>query len=248
MNPEKKLMELTLRDCERYKKQISIPNFGRTGQRKLKSSTVLIAGSGGLGSAVSIYLAVAGIGKLKIVDNDIVELSNLNRQILFEEKDLGKSKAILLRKMIRQRNKDIRVEAINKEITDETIGSFAGDCDLIVDCLDNYATRYILNRISNEKKIPLFHAAIRGMYGQATTIIPGETACLKCIFPNPPPPEESTVLGATPGLLGTIQVHEVIKYIVGMGKLLKNELLIVNRGTEFEKLKVKKNPKCEVCK
>lgn len=239
--------KLTERERTRYDRQIMIKGFGEKGQKKLKSTTALIAGAGGLGSPVSIYLAVAGIGKLRIVDNDQVELSNLNRQILYQAKDIGKSKGDVAKKKIRKYNRDIEVETIKKKITDGNIHELANGCDLIVDCMDNFPTRYILNKESQKKNIPLFHAAVEGMKGQATTIIPGETPCLKCIVPTPPPLEKFPVLGATPGLLGTIQAHEVVKYVVGIGDLLKNQLLIVENGTDYNKIAIRKNSECEIC-
>lgn len=238
---------LSDRDRVRYDRQMMIDDFGEEGQKKLKDTTALIAGAGGLGSPVSIYLTMAGVGKLRIVDNDEIELSNLNRQTLYKEKDIGKRKAKVAQKVLKNLNEDIEIESYDKKITEETIGELSKDCDLIVDCMDNYPTRYILNRASLEKEIPLFHAAVEGMNGQATTLIPNETPCLKCIIPNPPPSEKFPVLGATPGLLGTIQAHEVIKYITGIGDLLKNELLIIKNGTNFDKIEIRKNPKCEEC-
>lgn len=247
MGSEKKLKELIERDRERYDRQIMIDGFGEEGQRKLKSTTALIAGAGGLGSPASIYLAVAGIGKIRIVDNDKVELSNLNRQILYSEEDGGRSKAEVAKDTLRKFNNDIEVEAFNDRITDDSIEELVSSCDFIVDCMDNFPTRYVLNRAALKKDIPLFHAAVSGMRGQATTIIPGETPCLRCIVPSPPPSEKFPVLGATPGLLACVQAHEVIKYVVGIGSLLKNELLIVSEGAEFEKVEIKRNPKCEAC-
>lgn len=224
-----------------------IDGFGEGGQKKLKSTTALIAGAGGLGSPVSIYLTAAGIGKLRIVDNDKIELSNLNRQILFEEGDVGGEKAALSGKSLRRINEDIEIEAIHSEITDDSIGDLTRGCNLIVDCMDNYPTRYVLNRGAIDRKIPLFHAAVEGMGGQAMTIVPGETPCLRCLVPKPPSPRKFPILGATAGLLATIQVHEVVKYVVGIGELLKNKLLIVNEGLDFEKVEVQRNPDCEAC-
>lgn len=244
MKTDKKLSD---REKTRYNRQMMINGFGEEGQEKLKFTTALIAGAGGLGSPVSIYLTVAGVGKLRIVDNDKVELSNLNRQILYQDQDIGKNKADLAKEKTNKYNQDIEVETVNKKITEENIHELARDCDLIVDCMDNYPTRYILNVESQKRNIPLFHAAVEGMKGQVSTIIPGETACLKCIVPTPPPTEKFPVLGASPGLLGTIQAHEVIKYVVGTGNLLKNQLLIVENGTNYRKINVQKNPECEVC-
>lgn len=238
---------LTEEDKKRYDRQIIIDDFGEKGQEKLKSTTVLVAGAGGLGSPASIYLAVAGIGKIRIVDSDKVELSNLNRQILHWDKDIDRPKAEVAGEKLREWNRSIEVEAINEDITEETIEKFVDGCDLIVDGMDNYPTRYILNKAALENRIPFFHAAVRGMQGQLTTIIPGETACLRCIIPTPPPPEKFPVLGATPALFGCIQAHEVIKYVVGNQDLLKNELLIINEGTDFTRVKVERNPSCKDC-
>lgn len=239
--------DLTERDKIRYDRQIMIQNFGEEGQKELKNTKALIAGAGGLGSPVSIYLAVAGTGSLKIVDNDEVELSNLNRQVLYSEEDIGRNKAIVAEEVLKEFNRDIEIESVNREITERSIGGMVEDCDIIVDCMDNYRTRYVLNRISVEKKIPFFHAAVHGMRGQATTILPDETPCLNCIVPSPPPQEKFPVLGATPGLLACIQVHEVIKHVVGIGASLKNELLVVEGGTDFDRFEIKKNPECAVC-
>lgn len=238
---------LNERDKERYDRQIMIQNFGEEGQRKLKSTTALVAGSGGLGSPAAIYLAAAGIGKIRLVDNDVIELSNLNRQVFYGDNDIGNRKVEVAGRKLNELNKDIEVETIDERITEDNISDFTKDCDLIVDCMDNYETRYILNRAAINEEIPLFHAAVEGMYGQATTIIPGETPCLRCIVPSSPPSEKFPVLGATPGLLATIQVHEVVKYIVGIGSLLKGKLLVVDEGIEFNEVNIKRNPDCPDC-
>lgn len=247
MNSNKKSRKLTERERYRYDRQIIIRDWGEDGQKKLKSTTALVAGIGGLGSSASTYLAAVGIGKLKIVDSDEVEVSNLNRQVLYGEGDIGREKAIAARESLQKLNGDIEVEPITRVITDETIGDLIEGCDLIVDCLDNYETRYVINRASLRWKVPLFHAAVRAMRGQATTVIPGETPCLKCIIPTPPPSEKLPMLGATPGLMGCIQAHEVVKYVIGIGDLLKNELLLVNRGTEFNRVEVQRDPGCQEC-
>lgn len=241
------MANLSDRDKIRYNRQIMIQNFGEEGQKKLKSTKALVAGAGGLGSPVSVYLAEAGVGSLKIVDNDVVEISNLNRQILYTERDIGENKDTLAGKTLKELNQDINIETVNQEINEESISQLVEDCDLIVDCMDNYPTRYILNETAVEKGIPLFHAAVRGMNGQATTIVPGETPCLRCVVPSPPPPEKSPVLGATAGLLACVQVHEVIKHLIGMGASLKNKLLVVSRGVEFETIEIEKNPECKIC-
>jgi len=235
------------RERERYDRQMMISEWGEEGQKDIKDTKALIAGVGGLGSPVSIYLAAAGIGELKLVDDDQVELSNLNRQILYDEKDIGERKVHSAAESLREINSDIKVTPADEKITERSIEDLAEGCDVIVDCMDNYTGRYVLNKFAWREKVPLFHAAVEGMAGQATTIIPSETPCLKCVFPDSPPSEKFPVLGATPGLLGSIQAHEVIKYIVGIEDLLKNELLIVRNGTDFEKVPIEKSDSCEIC-
>ncbi|MFW6040419.1 MAG: HesA/MoeB/ThiF family protein [Thermoplasmatota archaeon] len=244
---KKKLVDLTEKDRERYDRQIMIDGFEEVGQRRLKSTTAFIAGAGGLGSPASIYLAVAGMGKLKIVDNDKVDLNNLNRQILYSHKDIGNPKAKAAEKNLERYNKDIEIEGMNVTISENNIDDLVKDCDLIVDCMDNYETRYLLNQASLDHNIPFFHAAVHGMRGQASTFIPGETACLKCIVPSSPSSETFPVLGATPGLLATVQVHEVVKYVVGLDNLLSNQLLIVEDGSHFDTIEIEKNPDCDAC-
>lgn len=240
--------ELIDRDRDRYERQMMIDGFGEKGQEKLKSTTALVAGAGGLGSPVSIYLAAAGVGRIRIVDRDKVELNNLNRQILYYEGDIGESKASVSGKVLSRINGDIEVEPICRKIDDATVEDIVGGCDLIVDCLDNYETRYALNRAAVNKEIPFFHAAVEGMKGQATTIFPGETPCLKCIVPSSPPSQGNfPILGATAGMLACVQVREVIRHVVGLGARLKNKLLLIGENEDFEKVKVSKNPQCGVC-
>ncbi|KXA95071.1 hypothetical protein AKJ65_02595 [candidate division MSBL1 archaeon SCGC-AAA259E19] len=243
MTDKEELKELSKREEVRYGRQMMMEDFNEENQKKLKSTTSLVTGTGGLGSPVSIYLAVAGVGRLRIVDDDEIKLSNLNRQILYGEEDLGRNKAVVAKEKIGILNKDIEVESIKRKVSDQSVDGLVQGCDLIVDCMDDYRGKYVLNRASVEKDIPLFHVAVRGMRGQATTIIPGETPCLWCIVPSPPLPEKSPVLGTTPGVIGTIQVHEVIKYIAGIADLLKNQLLLVKGGTEFSKVGFTENSK-----
>jgi adenylyltransferase/sulfurtransferase len=222
--------------------------FGVEGQERLKRARVFVAGAGGLGSPVSIYLAVAGVGKLCIVDRDTVELSNLNRQILHWDKDIGGTKASSAGEKLRQMNPNIAVETIVATITEDNISQLAEGYDLIVDAMDNFPTRYLLNKTAVERKIPLFHGGIYGMSGIATTIIPGVTPCLRCIFPEAPPPEKFPVVGVAPAIIGCIQATEVIKYIVGIGNLLTNRLLIFDGlNSEFREVKLSRAPSCRDC-
>jgi len=237
---------LTSDELKRYERQIDI--FGKDGQGKLKKAKVFIAGAGGLGCSISAYLTVAGVGRLRVVDNDIVALENLNRQILHWDNDIGKEKLESAAAKLKRMNSNVEVEVISETITKGNIDDLVGDFDMIVDAMDNFAARYVLNKAALVKKIPFFHGAVHGFYGQATTIIPGKTACLRCIFPEAPPPTVPPVVGVTPGVIGCIQATEVIKYILGIGSLLENRLLMWDGlNGEVDELPLEKNPGCEDC-
>ncbi len=237
---------LTDRELERYRRQILL--FGREGQDRLKEAEIFIAGAGGLGSPVSIYLAVAGVGTLSLADPDVVDRTNLNRQVLHREPDIGRKKVESARERLQELNPDITVRASVARIGKANAAKLVGKADGIVDCLDNYPGRYILNGVALDRKIPLFHGAVRGLYGQATTIIPEKTPCLSCIFPGAPPGEECPVVGVTPGIIGLVQATEVLKFLLGTGELLENRLLLWDgaeaRATE---VRVEKNPSCPAC-
>ena len=234
------------RELERYKRQMIL--FGEEGQERLKKAHVFIAGAGGLGSPISIYLAVAGVGTITIVDMDVVDLTNLNRQILHTDRDIGRKKTASAEEKLRELNPDITINAIDVKIEESNAVKLIGKADGIVDAMDNFPTRYLLNDVAIVKKIPLFHGGIRGFYGQATTIIPGTTPCLKCIFPKAPPKEVFPVVGVTPGIIGTIQANEVIKYLLGSGELLTGRLFIWDgMQAHAEELCVERNPGCEAC-
>ncbi|MDD1742131.1 MAG: HesA/MoeB/ThiF family protein [Methanotrichaceae archaeon] len=221
-------IELTMmisdEDLKRYDRQIRL--FGVEGQKKLKKSKVFIAGAGGLGSPISIYLTAAGVGKIVVVDQDVVELSNLNRQILHWERDIGKKKALSAQEKLIEMNSSLIIETISDTLDENNASRLVGDADLIIDALDNFPARYLLNKIAIENKIPFIHGAINGFHGQAITVLPGETACLRCIFRKPPTTSTFPVIGVTPGIIGLIQATEAIKYLTGVGELLSNKLLL----------------------
>ncbi len=232
----------------RYHRQIILPDWGEEVQEKLKNSKVFIAGAGGLGSPVSIYLAVAGIGTLRICDYGEPELSNLNRQILHDDSRIGINKAVSAKQTLQSINPEVRVEVVADKITDKTVEQCIGDSDLVVDCLDNFETRHILNIHSVKKSLPMIHAGIFGMQGQVCFIKPPETPCLWCINPGSPPPTIFPVVGATAGTIGCIEALEAIKYLSGTGTNLFGELLVWD-GTamDFFKLPQKKIEDCPVC-
>ena len=240
---------LTGDEKQRYDRQILIREVGEDGQEKLKRAKVIIAGGGGLGSPASIYLAAAGVGTIRIIDHDKVELSNLNRQILHWDKDVGRSKVDSASEKLSQLNQGVKIEAVEETINESNVSQLVAGFDLIVDALDNLPTRYLLNKTALEKNIPFFHGAVYGFEGRATTIIPGKTACLRCVYRGAIAPEgKFPVIGVTPAVIGCIQATEVIKYIVGVGKLLTNRLVIYDGlNMKLTELKVKKDPNCEHC-
>lgn len=239
---------LSKSELERYDRQIMIDGFGEEGQEKLKRAKVFISGAGGLGSPVSIYLAAAGVGKIRIVDSDKVELSNLNRQILHWDRDVGKEKVDSAREKLQRLNQNVQLEGIREEITEDNILQLVADCDLIVDAMDNFPTRYLLNKAALAKNIPFLHGAVYGFEGRATTIIPGKTPCLRCIYPETPPAEKFPVIGVAPAVIGCIQATEAIKYILQIGELLSGRLLIYDGlGLRFFEVEVKKDPECKEC-
>jgi adenylyltransferase/sulfurtransferase len=242
-------MESMLSDIEvmRYSRQIRL--FGEAGQEKLKRARVFIAGAGGLGSIISIYMAAAGFGRIRIVDCDTVELSNLNRQILHGSSDVGRDKALSAHETLTGINPEVEVEALVETISEDNIDNLLQGYDLIMDAMDNFPTRYLLNHVCLQRKIPLFHGAINGCQGQATTIIPGKTACLRCIFPRAPPAAIFPALGSTCGVIGSIQVTEAVKYVQGSGELLANRLLLWDgRNACMEEVACERNLGCMDCR
>jgi molybdopterin/thiamine biosynthesis adenylyltransferase len=239
---------LTRNERERYDRQIMIQDIGVQGQKALKRSRVLVAGAGGLGSPIAFYLTAAGVGTIRLIDHDQVTLSNLNRQILHGEEDIGRKKIDSATTKLRALNSRVKIEAIAETITEENVSELVQGCDVIVDAMDNLPTRYVLNRCAVEKRIPFFHGAVSGFEGRAMTILPGKTACLRCMYRGPVPQEKFPVIGVAPGMIGIIQATEVIKYLIGTGKLLTNRLLIYD-GLElsFTELTVQKNPDCDHC-
>jgi len=237
---------LSTEEIERYQRQMMLPEWGEKGQEKLKAARLVVAGAGGLGSASLIYLAAAGVGSIRIIDSDEVELDNLNRQVLFASTDIGKSKALAAAERIRQLNPSIRVEGIPDMITERNAQALVEDC-IIVDALDNLQTRLVLNAVAVERGLPLFHGTVYGFEGRATTIIPGRTACLSCLYRDVIP-GTVPVVGVTPAIIGSIQATEVIKYVVGIGDLLVNRLLIYDGSTmRFTDMRIKRDPQCEEC-
>jgi molybdopterin/thiamine biosynthesis adenylyltransferase len=235
-------------EIERYDRQIIIGGFGQEGQERLKRARVVIAGSGGLGSAVSVYLVAAGVGTIRIIDHDKVELSNLNRQVLHWDKDIGRRKIISASEKLRSLNPGVTIEAVDETINEENVDRLVSGFDAIVDAMDNFPVRLMLNKVAVDRNIPFFYGGVQGFEGRAMTIIPGQTACLKCVYHGSMPGDKIPVIGATAAVIGSIQTTEVIKYIVGIGELLADTLLVYNGlDMEFTRFKVKRDPGCEHC-
>jgi len=243
-------VELTAEDLERYDRQIRLPSLGEEGQRRLKSAKVLVVGAGGLGSPCSIYLAVAGVGHIVVYDSDRVELSNLNRQILHGDDDVGRLKAESAKEKLQRLNRSIHVETCADRLDEERVEEAVRDADVVIDCLDNFATRYLLNEACVNLRKPLVHATIYGLDGHLTTIIPGRTPCIACLYGPTPPPEIKPfpVMGVAPGVIGTLEALEAIKIITGLGRTLAGRFLRFD-GEEmaFEIFEVKRRPGCPVC-
>jgi adenylyltransferase/sulfurtransferase len=238
-----------MEELQRYDRQIMIYGFGEAGQEKLKKAKVFLAGAGGLGSPIAIYLAAAGIGTLRIADHDVVELSNLNRQVLHWEENIGKRKVDSAAEKLGKFNTGIKIETISETITEANVSKLVGDSDLIVDAMDNLPTRYLLNKTAVEKGIPFFHGAVYGFEGRAMTVLPGKSACLNCLYHGASVPKEKfPVIGVTPAVIGCIQATEVIKYLVGLGELLTDRLLNYDAlRMKFTEFKINRDPDCVVC-
>ncbi len=247
-------MSFTDDQLVRYSKQIIIPEVGPAGQKKIGSGRALLIGAGGLGSIVAYYLSAAGVGTIGIVDDDIVDLSNLHRQILHFTNDIGKAKVVSARESLTALNPDSQIIASRERLTSANAMGIMQDYDIVVDCADNFSTKFLLNDACIMAGKPLFFGAVLRFVGQALTILPGDGPCYRCLFRVPPPPGiaptsgQAGLLGVLPGTIGLIQATEVLKYFLGLGDLLAGKMLTYNLLTmEFSKIRIRKNPDCPVC-
>lgn len=243
-------MTLSPSELERYGRQILISGWGVTAQEKLKAAKVAVAGIGGLGCPSSIYLAAVGLGKVVLIDKEKFKLSNLNRQILGWQKDIGKFKVEVAKEKLEALNQEIQVETVIADITKENIRNVIGNVDVVIDGQDNWKTRFTINEYCIAHRIPFVHAGVSGLHGQMTVILPGKGACLRCIFPKDPPEAENVpILGATPAFFASLQVIETVKLVTGIGRPLVGIMLFANsEDMEFETVKVKQNHECPVCR
>jgi adenylyltransferase/sulfurtransferase len=236
-------------DLIRYNRQLKIPEFGEEGQEKLRGSHVIITGIGGLGCASATYLTAAGVGRITIVDFDLVELSNLNRQVLYWEEDIGEKKVIVAQRKLSKLNLGTEIIPIFAKITGENVFSIVDGAQVVVDGLDNFATRLLVNSACVKHRIPYIHGGVSRFRGLMTTIIPGETPCLACVYPEGSPGGEGLgVLGIVPGLVANLQALEAIKIMIGHGPSLAGKLLRFNgNDMKFRIDDIKRNESCKVC-
>ena len=238
----------------RYSRQLLLPQVGEEGQRRLMTSKVLVIGAGGLGSPAAMYLAAAGVGTLGILDSDVVDVTNLQRQILHNTDRLGRRKVDSARQTLNALNPDVEIVAIAERLTAENALDLVDGYDVVVDGADNFPTRYLLNDVSLHARIPVVHGSVFRFEGQASVFAPYEGPCYRCLFPEPPPPElapscaEAGVLGVVPGIIGSIQAAETIKLLLGFGDPLVGKLLTYDAlDQEFRTLRFRRDPNCAAC-
>ena len=252
--PVEKPVVLSAGQKERYRRHLILPEVGEEGQAKLLQSRVLLLGAGGLGSPAALYLAAAGVGTLGIVDADVVDLSNLQRQVLHTLERAGQPKVESARAAIAALNPDVKVVPFGERLTADNVLRILEGFDLVLDGGDNFPTRYLLNDACVMRGKPNIHGSIFRFEGQVTTFLPGQGPCYRCLYPAPPPPEfapscaEAGVLGVLPGLIGLLQANEALKLLLGVGQPLAGRLLTFDAlGTRFQELKLRRDPTCPVC-
>ena len=246
-------LAFTTEQLKRYQRHIIMPQVGGIGQRKLLDSKVLLLGAGGLGSPTALYLAAAGVGDLGIVDFDVVDVSNLQRQILHDTDDVGRPKVISAQETLNDINPGIRVNPINERLSSENIMEILAGYDIVVDGSDNFSTRYLVNDAAYLAKKTLIHGSIFLFEGQASVFAPG-VGCYRCLYPTPPPPgmvpscAEAGVFGVLPGIIGSIMAVETIKIILGIGEPLVNKLLLFDAlSMDFRTVKLRRDKNCPLC-
>jgi molybdopterin/thiamine biosynthesis adenylyltransferase len=244
---------MTPEQVQRYSRHIIMDQVGSQGQRKLLASKVLIVGAGGLGSPSAVYLALAGVGTVGIVDFDVVDISNLQRQILHQHDDIGRPKVQSAKTTLQAYNPDVNVQIHETPMTSENAMEIISQYDVVVNGVDNFPTRYLVNDACYFLNKPLVDGSILMFDGQATVYLPGQ-GCYRCLFPTPPPPgavpncSEAGVLGAMTGLVGSIQATETLKLLLGIGESLVSRLLLIDAlSMDFRTVKIRQNPKCPLC-
>jgi molybdopterin/thiamine biosynthesis adenylyltransferase len=238
----------------RYSRHTMLPEVGEKGQMKLLESKVLCLGAGGLGAPSSLYMAAAGIGTIGLVDDDVVDSSNLQRQVIHATDRIGVAKVESAAQTLTGLNPDVKINGIQERLTSDNVLDIIKDYDLIVDGADNFQTRYLLNDAALRLGKPVIHSSIYRFEGQITVFLGAGEPCYRCLYPEPPPPEEAPscqeagVLGVLPGVMGVLQATEAIKLLLGIGKSLSGRLLMYDAlNTKFRELKLRRDPKCPTC-
>ncbi|NLI29786.1 MAG: molybdopterin-synthase adenylyltransferase MoeB [Nitrospiraceae bacterium] len=247
-------MEFTAEQSQRYSRHFMLPEIGPSGQEKLARARVFMVGAGGLGSPVGYYLAAAGVGTLGIIDHDVVDLTNLQRQIAHSTPAVGMPKALSAKATFEKLNPDVTVNAVNGQLLPESVEDHIREYDIVVDCSDNFATRFLVNDACVALRKPLVSGAVLKFEGQVTTILPGVGHCYRCLFEDVPPEDlldslqRAGILGAVAGVVGTLQAVEVLKYLLGIGELLSGKLLLYDAlNARFRAIHVPRNPSCQAC-
>jgi adenylyltransferase/sulfurtransferase len=243
-------MTLTVNQNSRYARHLSLPQIGAQGQQKLLASRVLVIGAGGLGSPAALYLAAAGVGEIGLVDSDVVDLSNLQRQILHSTADLKAPKVESASRKLVALNPDVNVIPYQIRFQADNAGELLGDYQVVLDATDNFASKFGIAEACHKYKKPYVHAGILAFQGQVMTVLPGHTACYRCVFGDAPPAAvvPAGPMGPVPGVIGAIQAMEAIKYLLNIGELLTDRLLVFNALTmHFREVTVARNPRCPIC-
>lgn len=247
-------MILSEEEIQRYSRHILLPEVGGPGQEKIRAAAILVVGAGGLGSPAAFYLAAAGVGRIGLVDDDVVELSNLQRQILHTTADVGRPKVESAREKLLALNPDLAIEVCGERLGAANVLDLIEAYDVVIDGSDNFPTRYLVNDACVLLGRPLVHGSIYRFEGQATTLVAGDGPCYRCLYPDPPPPglapgcQEAGVLGVLAGTIGVVQATEALKLILGRGRPLTGRLLVYDAlDLSFRELRVRRDPGCPVC-
>jgi molybdopterin/thiamine biosynthesis adenylyltransferase len=246
---------LTERQRERFQRQITIPEFGEAGQLRLLQSRVLIVGLGGLGSPALYYLAACGVGEIGIADGDRVDLSNLHRQILHGEEDVGKAKVLSARQSVMRLRSDVRLNLYPFKITETNAPEIINLYDFVIEATDNFESKFLINDVCVGLEKPFSHAGVSGTYGQTMTVVPGKSPCIRCVFDEVPAPgtvktpAETGVFGTVPGVFGILQATEAVKYLINRGSLLTGRLLTWDAlAMTFREIKLPQDKRCDQCR
>ena len=247
-------MSFTEEQITRYSRHILLPEVGGKGQKKLANAKIFVVGAGGLGSPVALYLAAAGIGTIGLIDSDVVDMSNLQRQVLHHTHDVGRSKVLSAKEKIEALNPDVKVETYEARFGSDNALDLIKPYDVVIDGVDNFPAKFLINDACYFAEKPLVHGGILRFEGRVFSILPKQSACYRCIFKQPPPAglvpscQEAGIIGAVAGIIGTIQATEAVKIVLGIGQPLTDRILDFDaQKTQFREIKTKRNSQCILC-